>query len=162
MNWLPYLIFHEFIGTLSQFFLRENAILFTSTLLSGYTLLQVKPELKLKLIYIGAKLDLNKCNLSTYPYIIDTLIALAAEKHLLNNREEALILTGLEDKCAVAINLDIPIIKHVTRDNNRRSTVLQLERMLLIQGMTNSFVLEAIYGTKQYCQVIFIINISKN
>ena len=85
----------------------------------------------------------------TYPYVINTPISVATEKHLLNNREEALVFASPEDECTIAIGLDNPVIEHVVRHDDRRGTVLHVKRMLLIQNMAYLFVLKAIYVSMQ-------------
>lgn len=91
----------------------------------------------------------NRPCASTYPYVINTLIAVATEKHLLNNREEALVLASPEDERTIAIGLDDPVVEHVVRHNNRRGAVLHVERVLLVQDMAYLFALEVIYENVQ-------------
>lgn len=88
--------------------------------------------------------------LSTHPYVIDTLIALAAESHLLNNGEEALALASLEDKRAAAIGGDVPAVEHVVRGDDRPGAVAQVEGVLPVQRMTNPLALEVIYGERTH------------
>lgn len=98
--------------------------------------------------HISQKLGkhLSQLHLSSHLYIVDTLIAVAAEKHLLNNREEALALVGPEGERAVAVGLDDPTVEHVMRCDDRRGTITHVEYVLLVQDVADPLALEAIYG----------------
>lgn len=82
-------------------------------------------------------------------YIVDTLITVAAEKHLLNNREEALAFAGPEDERAVAIGLDDPAVEHVMRCDDCCGAITHVEYVLLVQDVADPLALEAIYGRKR-------------
>lgn len=87
--------------------------------------------------------------LSAHLYVIDTLIAVAAESHLLNNGEEALALASPEDEVTVAIGGDEPVVEHVVRGDDRPGAVAQVEGVLLVHDMTNPLALEAICGERE-------------
>lgn len=63
----------------------------------------------------------------------------------MDNREETLAPRGLEGERARKIAFDDPTIEHVMRRDDRRGTIAEVVRVLLVQRMTELLILERIF-----------------
>lgn len=139
--------------------MHTNLQYFTAAKFVQYKLQKIKKKASLLSNNLTPKLcqqnltKLKKCVLLrhriyiTHLYVIQTLAAIASKKHLMDDRENTLILGRFENKYTNTIAFyGIPSIQHVVRRDDHRCTIAHIVRVLFVQNMTNLLFLEGIYG----------------